>query len=227
MVAENDVDPYTSSHWSPLILKPSESGYFQVSFIKYRQTILPAPYFQGFTNAISMRCMYWCWMDKLSDYNSAAAALFNNCTDHFMLKSQMKKLFTRKMLQDMYKECKVMCEFYIQRERAHHYFVTTISEPVTLGHRARANKTEFLLTKTEYPFISVRMKAQWSLFELFISLGSVFNIWFGLCALSLDPRNDNSHHANEKCLHQCELSLQNLLCAEGPKVSPKDQVTPI
>ena len=189
-VSDGTSIPYYSSFWSPVIVKPARTVWYEVSYIAYNIETLPAPYEKdGYWETDTIGCIKGCFGRKLRPLGKSLTSTSGNSTRNarFFSPVERQNVTVQRQLKTFKRICRENCMSGSSSEsfyRKHRFQVTKVSHPFSAN--MMSNAIALYLRSTEYPVVSVVFRPFTSLFQLFISLGSILGIWFGFSAIHLN-----------------------------------------
>ena len=175
--------PYGSSMWSPIVVsEKSSSGWYTVSYIKFVHKILPEPYDNdGYYSSAVLRYAKHCTRAKLGKLKNLESPelLVKEPNDRFYSKFQSDFLHIRKECVERMKRGnpKVSSDVYDS-------YITIVSE---MRSSPTKNSILFAFTGTNNPTIESEFRPMKSSFTLFLDIGSIISICFGLSIISCNP----------------------------------------
>lgn len=185
LVTISDTLPFESNIWSPVVrVSGTKSKWYTVSYIKFVHRVLPKPYdHDGYLNSANMRSIRFCSRNHLVSLRQQESPTW--------LVFEPNKLRYSKF-DENYLNIRAKC-IHLSRnqgvyepspEESFDNFVTTVS----VGQRSKLRTAaSFSLRSTNYPYIVTTFHAMKSTFNLFLDVGSIISIWFGLSIIACDP----------------------------------------
>lgn len=183
VIVSNDAPdwiPIHSSVWAPTCVKENRNIWYTVSYVKYVQHVLPAPYdYDGFMHGLIINCLSRCVEANLRSFNSTRTQLVSRPSPLKFFKSEQHSM------NQLYKSIEAKCERRcinvnpVTKVETDFDFTVTIiggGNPVDWGN---LNLSAFYLTSSDFPVVTIEYKPQVSLFEFIINIGSIISIWFG------------------------------------------------
>lgn len=98
-----------------------------------------------------------------------------------------------KIINQVTSDCTLSCKSHREPTDRRFHLVTTIvgdakeSQTFEYNFSRNFNRIAFYLRSTDHPVVSIYYQPRYYLSSLIISIGSVIGIWFGSCALDVDP----------------------------------------
>lgn len=184
---------FTSSTWSPNVIKNELISRYDVSYMLYNQSLLPSPYSShGFTPFLFDRCLNECINNKFKRFNLTLSKRFtlSQSNIRFITYLDRRGRVAGKYIKTLLTDCEDNCVKYNPhiKDDASKFleiFVPYIRPIRSAEDDDLINLTTFYLRSPNYPVMSIQFKLKISPFEQVINLGSIFSVWFGFAMIKL------------------------------------------
>lgn len=211
--------PFLSAYWSSTMTKKRFNQWYSISYIRYDMGILPPPYTKdGFDDLFFNKCLDDCMKKKLAPFNKSQTSRFNEPSNVTLITyKDRKNSIIRGMIDDIVTKCRTKCDkipFVHDKDFITYTFIVTIINEEKVSDQFMNKSTTFYLSKTDYPVVNVIFRARMSLIDLIINIGSIFSIWFGISAMSLDSQSSGSRFDNSS-LSKMSKQLDSLIVQMG------------
>ena len=209
------------SMWSSDVLEHSKfSRWHIVSFNKYIQRVLPAPYSDGgFTHMMHIKCIDLCIDKLLEPFNKSLTSIFTTPSEHRLITfaERVENDTFNTWLNERLHKCEHECTF-VQLGNFEPEMEFTVTD-ITKGRRSASSAfrgsgpllTSFYIRRSDSPVVVIVFKAQISFFEFLIIMGSIISIWFGLSVKGM-PQSllRPSAHSLDEMFHELQLKMNIL-----------------
>lgn len=178
--------PKDSIIWAPLIEKSFTPSWFSMSYIRHDLQALPSPYMKdGFWDHIFLSCLDHCMKEYLKPYGKTLFGMALGGPTKYLTSTERKSSLVKNQITNFISNCKESCMIHSDShfESETSFTITSITQSFNWGYEKETS--EFYVRRTEHTVIKVVYLPYWSLFELFISIGSILGIWFGFSAIQL------------------------------------------
>lgn len=188
VVAEANNLPYVGGVWAVELRVKRKFHWYAISYLKYEQHTLPHYYTLGdFKDIIYGKCYYKCLDARVRPLNLAfhglhEYSLYNSSNySYITAEDRADPVIGREYLK-IRTQCRETCATTDSYASSLFYdYVTT--DLLQLGNQKyfEINDSQsFYLYHTEYPVTIISFTPAITLLQLFIALGSIFAIWFGV-----------------------------------------------
>lgn len=188
---EYDGYPYYSSIFSPTIKHIGSNIWFIVSYVRYKIESLPFPYSPGdFTDVLHFWCFDRCMNRAIQPYGFHTPGLIYEPVNLRLIQTHDKQNVSfGPIYSQAERDCLTECFDRSTAEyiKKHSLMVTNVNSPSPSSVVTIGESVEIFVRTTDHPIVMLTFKAKFSLFELFITLGSILGIWFGFSAPHCDP----------------------------------------
>ena len=183
--------PLTSSTFAENILRDSNYGFYEVSYIRYIQRKLPSPRTtNGFVPFQYDGCLRQCVNERFKRFNLTLSERFTGPSNLRFVSCMHRRSNTFKIpFRQIQNQCEMGCLEYngqalLGNTKEFTFFVPIVNRIRKHG-RTKTNLTPISLKITNQPVIVVTFILKISLFQQIINLGSILGLWFGFSAVTL------------------------------------------
>lgn len=212
----NDL-PELSFMWSSKVVNVHQNVWHAATYTKFKQKILLPPFSDdGFRHALHMSCIGRCINGQISVANLSFSTMFDK-PSHFryITLEDRSNSFANRIVQNASTFCSKSCSRNHQSTKTRFEFASTF---VTNGKTAlnanwseyRGNLIRIYVRSTDLPVFIQIFKRKYSLFELFIAIGSVIGIWSGISVIDLNPFKRRPKLPPEEELNDLKVFLAKL-----------------
>lgn len=192
-IGEQEDYPESSSFmWSPnIFMRRKKRGIvLVVSYFKYTQHLLPAPYSdQGFTSIVFDKCLNYCINTRLKLSNVKNSDSWDRNDLSFISLLYANDSFARTYIQRVRYECENSCFNHGNRLTVDHpiqsFIIPTVSTSADIQARTERGWILFWLKSSDHPVYTVVFRPFIPLLDQIINIGSILSIWFGISVIHL------------------------------------------
>lgn len=220
VAGRSNLVPFTSSNFSPNIIKDLNYSIYDISYLILNQSVLPSPYaHDGFIPFMFDRCLNTCVNDKMLKYNLTLSRRFKDSSNvSFITYIHQKVDLVSKHINDVLDKCETGCAVYnkhISSDAKNFLYIAVATfKPLKERTSDEPNLTSFRMRSTNTPVLKIIFRLKISLVDQIINIGSIISIWFGFSMMHLtrirDPNNRFTCRNDILLLEEKIISLKRI-----------------
>ena len=182
--------PIISSTFAHNILRDPNHGHYDVSYIRYIQSILPSPKTtEGFVPFQYDRCLRACVNEEFQMFNLSLSHRFTGPSNlRFVSYLDRERNPLKIPFRQIQNKCEVGCLEYnkqlLEENIQEFTLFVPIVEGVTKKNKSKGEVTTISLRSTNRPVSIIIFTLKVSFFHQIINLGSILGLWFGFSAVT-------------------------------------------